>query len=151
MCNRILCICLLQNLQQIGFKDLPWKTHLLGFVQYLYWATAEKINISFQGIWTEVMSWETHMHICPPKLDISWKRTLSLCCQQKVKRCSESGMLIFFSCYLCCKYLFEREMTHWIMRSLSVRSIWPGQSLHFSQKMCICWRNVFLDSSSFFK
>lgn len=62
-----------------GFKDLPWKTHLLGFVQYLYWATAEKMNISFQGIWTEVMSWETHMHICPPKLDISWERTLSLC------------------------------------------------------------------------
>lgn len=57
----------------------------------------------------------------------------------------------FFSCYLWCKYLFEREMTHWIMRSLSVRSVWPGQSLHFSPKMCICWRNVFLDSRSFFK
>lgn len=46
------------------------------------------------------------------------------------------------------KYLFEKEVTHWIMRSLSVRSVWPGQSLHFSPKMCICLRNVLLDSSS---
>ena len=45
----------------MGFKDLPWRIHMLGSVQYLYLATAEKINISFQRIWVEVMSWKTHI------------------------------------------------------------------------------------------
>lgn len=69
-------------------KNFLWRK---GFVLYLHLAAAETMNGSPQGIWNP--DWKKHTSL---PLGLT---TFSPCCQQKVKGCSEAGMLGV--CYLC--------------------------------------------------
>lgn len=86
----------------------------------LNWSHVVKDTHPFPPNWTYLWNWTLSLHVVSRR----WKDAVRL----------ECWFFFFFFVISASKYLFESEMTHWIMRSLSVRSIWPGQSPHFSQK-----------------
>lgn len=79
-------------------------------MQHLHVATAEERMHHFKESELKLCP-ERHIHTSPEP-DIALKLN-TLCCQWKVKRYSETGMLLFFVVVICAsKYLFEREITH---------------------------------------
>lgn len=120
----------LQNLQQAGFKDLPWRTQKVEFVLYLYLAAAETMNGSPQGIWSP--DWKKHTSL-PPNWTELWGWPLSLHVVSRrwkdAVRLECWGFVISAS-----KYLFESKMSHWIMRSYQLDQFGLGKVYIFSQK-----------------
>lgn len=84
----------------------------------LNWSHVVKDTRPFPPNWTYLWNWALSLHVFSRR----WKDAVRLECW------------FFFVVISASKYLFESEMTHWIMRSLSVRSIRPGQSPHISPK-----------------
>lgn len=105
ICNQTLYMCLVV---QVGFKDLPWKTRM-DIMQHLHVATARKGMDRLKESEVKLCP-ERHMHMALPQNPTALKLD-ALCCQWKVKRYSETGMLLFFV-ISASKYLFEREITH---------------------------------------